>query len=61
MQHYEPVEHWGGEEALEKRQERDERTRELCAEHGVDLVEVRHYKVLAEELIASRINPLVDA
>lgn len=60
VQHYEPVEHWGGEEALQERQERDERTRELCEEHGVELVEVRHDEELSEGLIESKIDPVID-
>lgn len=60
VQHYEAVEHWGGEESLEERQGRDERTRELCAEHGVTLVEVRHDEELSEELIESKIEPVLN-
>jgi hypothetical protein len=59
VQHYEAVEHWGGEEALEERQARDERTRELCDEHDVELVEIRHNEELSEELVESRIDPLL--
>ena len=61
MEHYEPVEHWGGEEALEERQTRDERTRELCEEYGVDLIEFWYGEDLSEELVASRIDPVIDA
>lgn len=60
VQHYEAVDHWGGEEGLKERQERDRRTRELCAEHGVDLVEVRHDDGLSQELIESQIEPLLN-
>jgi len=60
VQHYEVVEHWGGEEGLAERQARDKRTRELCEEHDVELVEVRHDEELSEELVASRIDPILD-
>lgn len=60
VQHYEAVEHWGGEEGLQERQARDERTRELCAEHDVELVEVRHNEELSGELIESKIEPLLS-
>ncbi|WP_162991536.1 PDDEXK family nuclease [Halostella salina] len=60
VQHYEAVEHWGGEEALEERQARDERTRELCAERGVELVEVRHDEELSEELVTSKVDAVID-
>jgi len=60
VQHYEVVEHWGGEEGLEERQARDNRTRELCGEHGVELIEIRHDEELSEELVAARIDPVLD-
>lgn len=40
-QHYESIEHFGGEEGLHARQELDRRKRELCRRHGVHLVEVK--------------------
>lgn len=39
IQHYHPVEFFGGEEALEKRKELDAIKRKLCAENQVRLVE----------------------
>lgn len=60
VQHYEVVEHWGGKEALEERQARDDRTRELCREHDVTLIEIRHDEELSEDLVASRIDPVLD-
>ena len=56
VQHYEAVEHWGGEEALEERQERDRRTKDLCDEHGVDVVEVRYDEDLSARLIEEKIG-----
>ena len=60
MQHYEAVEHWGGKEGLQERQARDDRTRELCAEHDVELVEVRYDEALSSELIESKVEPYID-
>lgn len=60
VQHYEVVEHWGGEEGLAERQARDERTRELCEEHGISLVEVRHDEELSEELVTAKLDPLIN-
>lgn len=40
LQHSEPVERFGGAEAFERQQERDQRKRELCIKHGVTLIEV---------------------
>ena len=39
IQHYRPVEFFGGQEALLQRQELDETKRRLCGEHGVRLIE----------------------
>lgn len=59
-QHYEPIEHWGGEEALQEQQERDQRTRELCEKHGVELVEVRHDEQLSQELVTKRVGSVLE-
>lgn len=40
LQHSEPVERFGGAEAFERQQERDQRKRDLCIKHGVTLIEV---------------------
>jgi hypothetical protein len=40
VQHSQPVERFGGEEAFERQQERDSRKRELCIQNGVTLIEV---------------------
>lgn len=60
VQHYEVVEAWGGEEGLEERQERDQRTKELCQEYGVELVEVRYDEEISEELVTKKIEPQID-
>lgn len=39
IQHYLPVEFFGGEEALLQRQELDEQKKRLCEENGVRLIE----------------------
>jgi len=59
IQHYEAIEHWGGEEALKERQERDQRKKNLCDKHDIELVEVRHDEDISEELIQKRIDPLL--
>lgn len=61
VQHYEVVEAWGGEEGLEERQERDRRTKDLCKEHGVELVEVRYDEDISEEIVESRVEPLIES
>ena len=60
IQHYEVVEAWGGEEGLEKRQERDKRTKELCRKYGIELVEVRYDEDISQEIVERRVAPLLD-
>lgn len=40
-QHDQPVEYFGGHEAFEKNQKRDERKQRLCRRHGIKLIYVR--------------------
>lgn len=47
-QHYEPIEHFGGEEAFMETQRRDTRKLALCKKHGVTLIYVRKGYVLDE-------------
>lgn len=60
IQHYEPVDHWGGEEGLEKRQERDDKKKRLCKEHGIELVCIRYDQELTDALIERTIDPLIE-
>lgn len=41
LQHDKPIEYFGGVEAFEQNQKRDERKKNLCIENGVTLIEVR--------------------
>lgn len=41
LQHDEPVEHFGGQEAFDRTRQRDLRKKRLCARHGVCLIYVR--------------------
>jgi hypothetical protein len=56
VQHYEPVEHWRGEEGLKKRQERDEKKKRLCKENDIKLVYFRYDEELSEEIVQRKIN-----
>jgi len=51
-QHFEPVVFFGGEEAFERNQERDQRKRDLCSEHGCSLLEFRKGDSLEDLLLA---------
>jgi hypothetical protein len=43
IQHFQPVEFFGGEEGFQRTQGRDERKRKLCASNSVRLIEIAYY------------------
>jgi hypothetical protein len=55
QQHYQPVEHWGGKEALAALKKRDEKKKKLCKWNAVTLVEIRFDDPLNVKFIKSRI------
>ena len=56
LQHYQPVEYFGGQESLEQLQERDKRKHELCGQHGVALLYFRFDEELTRETVRRRIE-----
>ena len=56
VQHFEPVAHWGGEEALAKLQKRDAKKKRLCREAKVKLVYFCHDENLSTDLVRNRIR-----
>ena len=55
IQHYKPVEHWGGEESLKKQQARDKRKQQLCDQNDVKLIIIKYDEQLSKDLILSKI------
>ena len=55
-QHTEPVEHWGGEEALAAQQARDKLKRKLCLENGIHLIYFHHYETITMELVRMKLK-----
>jgi hypothetical protein len=53
VQHFRPVEFFGGEEAFRRVQERDQRKRKLCSENGVRLIEIIYDQDLDDESLRS--------
>lgn len=49
LQHYQPVDLFGGEEQFKERQRLDERKRMLCKENGVKLIEWKYTSEVTEE------------
>ena len=56
VQHFEPVEMFGGVDGLIKTQERDERKARLCAENGVKLIYFRYDEDITKELVRTGIK-----
>jgi len=47
IQHFEPVEHWGGEVAFYELQERDKKKKLLCEQNNIKLIYVNYYDELS--------------
>lgn len=56
IQHYEPVEFFGGEDGLRSRKELDQRKRAKCADRGVKLLEWRYDEVLTKKRLEDAIG-----
>lgn len=55
IQHFKPVEHWGGAKQLEKQQRHDKKKKKLCEEHGVRLITIDYNEELSTEHIKRKI------
>ena len=55
-QHYRPIEAFGGTAAFTRTQERDQRKRELCKQHGVTVVDVRYDAPLTIPSLRARLR-----
>lgn len=58
-QHYIPVEHWGGEFALERQKERDKRKAELCNINNITLLHIKYDEPLTKSYIEKLINSVI--
>ena len=58
-QHYQAIEHWGGEEGLRKRMENDKKKKRLCKELGYHIIEFKHNEDFSEELIKRRVSKYI--
>jgi len=59
IQHYKPVKHWGGNEALLKTQERDKRKKILCQVNNINLIYFYHTEQLSNELVTKKLHGYV--
>lgn len=58
IQHYEPQDQWGGEDAFERGQERDAEKSRRCATHGTPLVEVKYTEKVSVDLVTDKLRRL---
>lgn len=56
IQHYEAVEHWGGETQLLKQQRYDQIKQDLCEEYNVKLITIKYDEPLSKEYILTKIS-----
>jgi hypothetical protein len=59
IQHFEPVDYWGGNEAFERGQERDKRKRKLCSQNQITLVCFNHNEPLERDYIKNKIEEIL--
>ncbi len=56
QQHLHPINAWGGDEAFEKLQMRDERKRQLCSQLGIILIEIDYTEPLTLDYLTNKIK-----
>ncbi len=59
IQHYKPIEHFGGENAYLRRVELDNQKRQLCAVNNVKLLEWRYDAPLTKNGLSKEINKII--
>ncbi|HEY9200756.1 MAG TPA: hypothetical protein VIQ81_04080 [Gammaproteobacteria bacterium] len=55
-QHYKPVGHWGGEEALRETKIRDRRKKRLCKQHGIKFVTFNYRQKLSIDYVEDKLR-----
>ncbi len=60
IQHFIPIEHWGGEQGLAKRCLNDKRKKELCVQNGVHLIYFYYYEKITDDLVRERLLPYIN-
>lgn len=58
IQHYKPIKHWGGKEALEKVKERDARKKQICIDEKINLVYFEYSDGLNDDLVLQKLSGL---
>ncbi len=60
IQHFEPVEHWGGIEALQKLKIRDKKKRDICSSLGIYLVYFKYNEGLNNDLVLAKLKRHIE-
>lgn len=56
IQHFKPVEHWGGQKQLEKQQEHDRIKKEICIHRNINLICINYDDELSENFVKSKLK-----
>lgn len=59
IQHYKPLDHWGGQEAFKKTKERDARKAQLCKENGILLIVFKYDESIDEANIRQKLRKVL--
>lgn len=59
MQHYKPIKHWGGKEALEELRKRDKKKKRFCETQKVKLVYFDYDEGLSDDFVLAKLKPLM--
>lgn len=60
VQHFEPVDHWGGIEALQKLKTRDKKKGEICSSLGIHLVYFKYDEGLNNDLVLAKLKKNIE-
>jgi len=60
LQHYEPVEYFGGEEGFRKNKERDELKARLCSQNGIKMVYFRYNEEIKKDVVEIRLKQKLE-
>ena len=61
IQHFEAFDVWGGEDGLKERQRHDALKRELCKEHGIEIIYFSDLRISFPYLVLKDYNQLMEA
>ena len=60
IQHYEPIEHFGGEEHFKIQQANDKKKRKLCFKHNVKLIEWPYTELITKENLEKFLDETIN-